>query len=219
MNYQMETKATGRIQTLMDKKLIKVLLVEDDAVDKRSVEQLLAKCSQSVEFTVESVGTLSADVECLADKGYDIAVLDPRLPDSGGVEAVRKLSVANPHLPVVVLTGSDDEETGLLAIKSGAADCLVKSQLLENVLVRTILYALERQKEKKLMLDVKEQIIHAAKEWRTTFDSITDLISIHDKNFKIRRVNKALANTFGKEPKELIGKTCYELFHGTKEPA
>ena len=65
----------------------------------------------------------------------------------------------------------------------------------------------------------KEQIEHAAKEWRTTFDSITDMISIHDKNFKIRRVNKALANAFGKEPKELIGKTCYELFHGTKEPA
>ncbi len=215
----METKTTGRIRTLVDKKLIKVLLVEDDVVDRRSVEQLLAGCSQSVEFTVESVGTLSAAVECLANKGYDIVVLDTRLPDSGGIEAVRKLSEVNPHLPVVVLTDSDDEETGLLAIKSGAADCLVKNQSLENLLVRTILYALERQKEKKLMLDNKEQIIHAAKEWRTTFDSITDLISIHDKNFKIRRVNKALADAFGTEPKELIGKTCYELFHGTKEPA
>ena len=64
----------------------------------------------------------------------------------------------------------------------------------------------------------KEQIENAAKEWRTTFDSITDMISIHDKNCKITRVNKALADAFKKEPKELIGKTCYELFHGTKQP-
>jgi len=63
-----------------------------------------------------------------------------------------------------------------------------------------------------------EQIVHAAKEWRTTFDYITDMISIHDKNFKITRVNKALADAFKKEPKELIGKICYELFHGTKQP-
>jgi len=64
----------------------------------------------------------------------------------------------------------------------------------------------------------KEQIENAAKEWRTTFDSITDMISIHDKNFQITRVNKALAKTFEKEPKELLGKTCYEVFHGTKQP-
>ncbi len=69
----------------------------------------------------------------------------------------------------------------------------------------------ERQK-------AKEQIHHRAKEWRTAFDSITEMISIHDKNFKITKVNKALANAFKIEPKELIGKTCYEVFHGAKQP-
>ena len=64
----------------------------------------------------------------------------------------------------------------------------------------------------------KEQIEHAAKEWRTTFDSITDMVSIHDKNFKIKRVNKAFAYAFKKEPKEVIGKTCYKLFHDKEEP-
>jgi PAS domain S-box-containing protein len=65
---------------------------------------------------------------------------------------------------------------------------------------------------------VEERLRHAAQEWRTTFDSITDLVSIHDKDFKIVRVNKAFADTFGMKPKEIIGKTCYELVHGTKEP-
>ncbi len=64
----------------------------------------------------------------------------------------------------------------------------------------------------------EEKIQQAAEEWITTFNSITDLVSIHDKDFKLVKVNKALADAFGAEPEELIGKTCYEIIHGTKEP-
>ena len=63
-----------------------------------------------------------------------------------------------------------------------------------------------------------EKIRRAAEEWRITFDSITDLVSIHDKDFKLVRVNKAFANSLKMTPVELIGKTCYELVHGTREP-
>jgi PAS domain S-box-containing protein len=62
------------------------------------------------------------------------------------------------------------------------------------------------------------QIEQAAEEWRTTFDSITDLVSIIDNDFKLVRVNRAFADTFGKRPKELIGKPCYEVVHKTNEP-
>jgi len=58
----------------------------------------------------------------------------------------------------------------------------------------------------------------AAGEWRTTFDSITDLVSIVDRDFKLKRVNKAFADAFGLHPKEVIGRTCYELVHGSKKP-
>ncbi len=64
----------------------------------------------------------------------------------------------------------------------------------------------------------EEKIKHAAEEWRTTFDSITDLVSIHNKDFRLVRVNKAFADILKKKPKELIGKPCYEMVHGTKEP-
>ena len=64
----------------------------------------------------------------------------------------------------------------------------------------------------------EEKIKHAAEEWRITFDSITDLVSIHDKNFRLVRVNKAFANSLKTEPAELIGKTCYGLVHKTNEP-
>ena len=57
-----------------------------------------------------------------------------------------------------------------------------------------------------------------AKEWETTFDAITDLISIHDGDFRIVKANKAFANTFGTIPEKLVGRKCYEIVHGSKEP-
>jgi len=64
----------------------------------------------------------------------------------------------------------------------------------------------------------EEQIKRAAEEWRTTFDSITDLVSIHAKDFRLTRVNKPFANTFNMRPQQLIGKTCYKIIHGTTKP-
>ena len=64
----------------------------------------------------------------------------------------------------------------------------------------------------------EEKIKQAAKEWITTFNSITDLVSIQDRDFRFIRVNKAFADTFKMKPEELVGKTCFEIIHGTKEP-
>ncbi len=63
----------------------------------------------------------------------------------------------------------------------------------------------------------EEKIKRAAEEWRTTFDSITDLVSICDKDFRLVRVNKAFADVAKMKPEEIIGKHCYEIVHGTKK--
>jgi PAS domain S-box-containing protein len=63
---------------------------------------------------------------------------------------------------------------------------------------------------------IEEVMKLAAEEWRKTFDSITDGISIHDRDFRIQRVNKAFAEMFGMEPEQIIGKHCYELHNGAK---
>jgi len=64
----------------------------------------------------------------------------------------------------------------------------------------------------------EKRLQEASREWRTTFDSINDLISIHDKNNRIVRVNRAFADMLKTTPKELIGKFCHEVMHGTQEP-
>jgi PAS domain S-box-containing protein len=65
---------------------------------------------------------------------------------------------------------------------------------------------------------IESKLEQAAREWRTTFDSISDMISIHDKNNRFLRVNKATAAMLKTTPKELLGKSCHELMHGTKVP-
>jgi len=85
-----------------------------------------------------------------------------------------------------------------------------------TVRIRTANEQLQREITERQQAEGK--IKQAAEEWRATFDSITDLVSIHDKDFRLVRVNKAFANALKMEPAELIGRTCYELVHGTNEP-
>ncbi len=140
-------KAPQREDTaVLEKKSIRILQVEDDAVDRKLVERVLTRCPQPVDFSVESVERLSVALQCLANRDYDLALLDLGLPDSKGIEIIQKVQQVNPNIPVVVLTGLDDEETGLLAIKNGATDYLIKGPMLNDLLVRAVLYALERKK-------------------------------------------------------------------------
>ncbi len=62
------------------------------------------------------------------------------------------------------------------------------------------------------------KLTRASDEWRSTFDSIVDTVAINDIHFKLVKVNKAFADAFGLAPKELVGKTCHELFYGTLDP-
>jgi len=122
----METETKEIAHFDADRNLINVLLVEDDAVDARLVERILAQSSNPVKFAVESVGSLSEAIECLTNRKYDIVIADLWLPDSSGIETVQNLKQVTPNTPVVVLTGADDEEIELSAIRNGASDCLVK---------------------------------------------------------------------------------------------
>ncbi len=65
---------------------------------------------------------------------------------------------------------------------------------------------------------MEENLRRAAQEWRTTFDAITDFVSIHDRDFRVVRVNKAFADLVGMKPQEIIGKHCYEIVHRAKQP-
>jgi len=158
----MKVATYKRTQTLLDKGLLKVLLVEDESTDRMSVERILRTCSSPVEFVVESAVTLSEAIGNLAEKQYDAILLDLELPDSSGIETLRQVVKVAPDIPVVVLTELEDEQIGFSALEDGATDYLVKDLPLDVVLVRTIIYALQRKKIQmqtlKLAHDINERM-------------------------------------------------------------
>ncbi|MCE5341084.1 MAG: PAS domain S-box protein [Planctomycetaceae bacterium] len=131
--------------------MIKILLVEDNESDIILTRKMLSGYSRRVRFSVDSATTLKQAVECLSgdEKRYDVVLLDMGLPDSNGLETIQRVSQANPYVPIVVLTGLSDEETGLATIQNGASDYLVKDKLSPDILVRTVLFSIERKQSEE----------------------------------------------------------------------
>jgi len=129
---------------------ISILLVEDDPGDARLVRRVLKKQS-SPSFIVEVSERLSDALARVREADFDIALLDLSLPDSQGLHTIAKVLSEAPHIPVVVLTGLDSQEVGLEALQRGAEDYLTKGQDIQNLLVRTIRYAIERKKTKRAL--------------------------------------------------------------------
>jgi serine phosphatase RsbU (regulator of sigma subunit) len=120
-----------------------ILLVEDDEGDALLVRENLDAAAP--EITVARVASLAAALEVVPD-GISCALLDLGLPDTTGLEGLRKLREHAPQLAVVVLTGRSDEQLGIEALGTGAQDYLVKGQVEPAVLARAIRYAIERRR-------------------------------------------------------------------------
>jgi len=129
----------------------KVLLVEDNPGDARLVEIALSEPGP-VHFRLERVGLLSAALRRLEKEEFDVVLLDLSLPDSQGLDTVVAVRKQSPQVPVVVLTGLDDEHSSVEALRMGAQDYLVKGTATGETLRRTIRYAVERR---KILADLK----------------------------------------------------------------
>jgi DNA-binding NtrC family response regulator len=107
--------------------------------------RILAK-AENIYFDTEHAGLMSSGVDLLGKKKFDVILSDLGLPDSIGIGTFKTFHSLYPDIPVIVLTGLDDENTALVAVQSGAQDYLVKGQIDTRQLTRSIRYAIERQK-------------------------------------------------------------------------
>jgi len=126
-------------------KPIKILLFEDNPGDARLFTETLKDIS-SQHYEITHVESLAEGLAILADKAMDIILLDLGLPDSQRLDTLIKLKSQVLGIPIVVLTGIDDEETALNAVQQGAQDYLVKQKINAEVISRVIRFAIERQK-------------------------------------------------------------------------
>ena len=121
-----------------------LLLVEDNPGDIRLIMEML-KETKKVEFAITNSARLDESLKLLDEKQFKVILLDLGLPDSQGLDTFKKVRSHAPGLPVVILTGLDDESVALQAIKAGAQDYLTKSEMNSDNLVRILQYAIERK--------------------------------------------------------------------------
>ena len=136
-------------------KSLRVLIVEDDAVDRMQLERLLASTTLEV-AEVKCANRLATAIDMLRQSNFDVLLLDLGLPDSQGIESVMQLQTHAPDVPIIVLSGLDDEKTATTAVQKGVQDYLIKGQVDSTLLMRAIRYALERKKAER-QLQMAEQ--------------------------------------------------------------
>ena len=145
----------------MSEGTIKVLLIEDNPGDARLVEIALSE-SPSDRFELSIASRLSHGIELLARSRFDIVLLDLSLPDCLPQETVSRIATAAPHLPIVVLTGYEDERFSREVVRLGAQDYLVKGQFDSRLLVRALYYAIERKRSREELARARDAAVEAA---------------------------------------------------------
>jgi two-component system, sensor histidine kinase and response regulator len=137
----------------MSQKEVQVLLIEDNPVDARMVNAMLAE-SGTLKYKLECVDRLSTGVERLNQGGVDIVLLDLSLPDAQGMDALVRVQLEHKEVPIIVLSNTD--AMTLDAVKLGAQDCLPKGQAYGALLARSILYAIERKAAEERIKQLNE---------------------------------------------------------------
>lgn len=122
---------------------LRLLLVEDDAVSASVVKALLRK-SAFAEFEIEHVASLSGFAAKWDSHAFDLILLDLNLPDSEGLSTLEEVLAVVSNVPIVVLTGTQNELLGMTAVQQGAEDFLIKGEYSTSIFQRSIAHAVER---------------------------------------------------------------------------
>jgi PAS domain S-box-containing protein len=198
----------------------KILLVEDNSGDVLLLRRMLNPREPGM-FALTHFGYMSEAENHLASNAEDIILLDLGLPDAHGLEAVRRAHAAAPRIPLVVLTGCEDELMADLALQEGAQDFLVKGQIETPGLLRAIRYATQRMKAEVEMQKAQEaaeaanqakgellaELQDAHAETELFLRSIPSILIGVDFSGRITRWNLTASNTFGIDNHSAEGRT------------
>jgi len=182
--------------------IVKVLLIEDDPIYTELVHDIVATIG-GPSFSVKSVDSLSPGLKHLANGGTDVVVLDLTLPDSIGLDTFHRTNAQAPEVPILILTGHDDERLAIQAVQAGAQDYLVKGQNEVSLLVRAIRYAIERKR-------IQRALRASEARFRKVIEKNADAIIIADRESNMRFANPAVETLLGRKPEKICG-TIFEF--------
>lgn len=138
---------------------LSLLLVEDDRADALLVEELIADAGAQIE--VIWAGSMAHAERELAAGRPDCVLLDLNLPDANGIDALDRILKSDANVPIVVLTGLNDEYFGASAVAAGAQDYLVKGRVEPEMLRRALFYAIERKRAELIAADLHASQLRA----------------------------------------------------------
>jgi len=177
----------------MDEGDIRILLVEDNPGDARLLREALLDAAGQV-FTLTQAQRLDQAIGLVGGQVFDVVLLDMSLPDTQGPDTVRRMAAAAPHIPVVVLTGTDDVAVGTEALRGGAQDYLVKGQTDHRLLIRSIRYAIERHRAEEALRQSEQRERQRAGELAAVLEAIPIPVFIaHDADC-VHMIGNRLAN-------------------------
>ncbi len=189
------------------RKAYRILMIEDLEEFYHLVKRILTKHAE-LSFTIDWFNNLTSGIEKLEqDKDkYDIILLDLDLPDSHGISTLKTMISKGFSLPIVVISGSYEESVLVETVKIGAQDFLPKGQFNKLLLIKSILYAIEKH---KLQMEIEfrhEQIENREKKFRTLAESSSDGIVVTDSSANVLFVNTAATKLLSYSHEDLLGK-------------
>ncbi len=180
---------------------IRVLLVEDNPGDARLILEMLREV-QGETFELLQVNRLELALEQLSAAGVDVVLLDLGLPDSQGLATFERTLRGTTTEPIIVISGLDDEQVALEAVRAGAQDYLIKSRIEGHLLSRVIRYAIERQRTDRTLRDREER-------FRQLADNIQEVFFVMDAQFReTLYINPAYERAWGR--------SCQSLYDNPK---
>jgi PAS domain S-box-containing protein len=184
-------------------------MLEDNPADARLIGELLREAPN--EFEVEHVQKLGDALARLDQGGIQLVLTDLTLPDSKGIQTFLALREPHPEVPIIVMSGMQDQSVAMETVEKGAQDYLVKGHVDHFLLVRAMRYALART-EAEILLGKERDLLHIM------LDTIPDRIYFKDRESRFIRVSKSLMEMHHlQSPEQILGKTDFDLF--TREHA
>jgi len=168
------------------------------------MERLLTRSSLPVS-QVKSVGLLKDALAIVQSEEFDVILSDLGLPDSSGINAIEKLKIAAPHMPIIVMSGQDDETVAMNAVQVGAQDYLIKGQVDGRMLVRAIRYAVERQKAEQKLQETEQN-------YRVIFENSAVAIMMVDAQGRLISWNHFTADLLEMTEEELYLRPIEEFY-------
>ncbi|MGB9939100.1 PAS domain S-box protein [Methanosarcina sp.] len=177
----------------MDKK-IEILLFEDNPGDAGLIEEMLEEFAD-FRYELRNVETLKEGLDFLRESPFDVILSDLGLPDSDGIDTFLEIHAGNSRIPIIILTGINDEKIGIEAVKRGAQDYLIKGQVDGKLLKRSIQYSIERKKAEEKVQNLANIV-----------ESSNDAIITRSLDGLITSWNKGAEQIYGYSAEEILGK-------------